>query len=60
MTKLSDITVDVNARLIINDEMANRCLRLLEMWQEDNPDAVIICDSDNGKMRFSIQRRKYG
>lgn len=40
-----ELTIDVNARLTVSDEMASRCLRLLEMWQNDNPDKMIICDT---------------
>lgn len=35
------MTVDVTARLTVPDETIERCLRLLEMWQEDNPDKYI-------------------
>lgn len=40
-----ELTIDVNARLTVSDEMASRCLRLLEMWQNDNPDKMIIRDT---------------
>ena len=33
----NEVTVDVNARLVVSDETAERCLRILEMWQNDNP-----------------------
>lgn len=35
------LTFDVNARISVPDETIDRCLRLLEMWQEDNPDKYI-------------------
>lgn len=35
------LTIDVNARISVPDETIDRCLRLLEMWQEDNPDKYI-------------------
>lgn len=35
------LNIDVNARVTVSDDMAERCLRLLEMWQEDNPDKCI-------------------
>lgn len=37
MGKLSKFTITMNAALTVSDEMAERCLRLLEMWQSDNP-----------------------
>lgn len=36
--KLDELTVDVTARLTVSDETADRCLRLLEMWQIDHPE----------------------
>ena len=39
-----EITVDVSVRMTVSDEMVRRCLRLLEMWQDDNPDKIIIRD----------------
>lgn len=35
------LTVEVTAKLVVPDETIDRCLRLLEMWQEDNPDKYI-------------------
>lgn len=40
-----EITVDVSVRMIVSDEMVRRCLCLLEMWQNDNPDKIIIRDT---------------
>lgn len=35
------LTIDVTAKISVPDETIDRCLRLLEMWQEDNPDKYI-------------------
>lgn len=37
----NEITVDVYANITIPDKTIERCLKLLEMWQEDNPDKYI-------------------
>lgn len=29
------LLIEVQARVVVTDEMAERCLRLLEMWQDD-------------------------
>ena len=58
MAKINDLTVDVTANLTVSDETANRCLRLLEMWQADNPDKSIMADSEYGYIRFYIQSAK--
>lgn len=42
MAKKIDLTIDVDARLTVSDETAERCLRLLEMWQDDNPGKRIL------------------
>ena len=39
--KATELTVDVHAKLAVPDKTIDRCLRLLEMWQEDNPDKYI-------------------
>ena len=40
-----EITVNVGVKMTVSDEMACRCLRVLEMWQNDNPDKIIIRDT---------------
>ena len=42
MANVKDLTIDVTARLTVSDDTAERCLRLLEMWQADNPDKQIL------------------
>lgn len=54
-----ELSVNVSAKLSVSDETAERCLRLLEMWQEDNPDKNIIVDCDamndgSNRVRMSI------
>lgn len=42
MAKATEITVDVN--VTIPDATVIRCLKILEMWMDDNPDRNIVCD----------------
>ena len=35
------ITVNVSAKIDVPDETVARCLKLLEMWSDDNPDKTI-------------------
>ena len=42
MAKATEITVDVKVN--IPDETVCRCLRVLEMWMDDNPDKNIIVE----------------
>lgn len=43
MAKTNELTVDVTAKLTVSDEAAKRCMVLLEMWMDDNPDRNIVC-----------------
>jgi len=40
--KVNDLTIDVNARVTVSDETVERCLRIIEMWIDDNPDKTIL------------------
>lgn len=40
--RASELTVEVNASLTVSDETVKRCLRLIEIWQEDNPGKMIV------------------
>ena len=46
MAKATEITVDVY--VAIPDQTVCRCLRILEMWMDDNPDKNIIVEQVNG------------
>lgn len=52
MAKTNELTVDVTAKLTVSDEAAKRCMALLEMWMDDNPDRNIVCDGH----RLRIER----
>lgn len=39
--KPTGITVNVMAKIDVPDETVARCLKLLEMWSDDNPDKTI-------------------
>lgn len=49
-----DLNIEVNARITVSDAMAERCLRLLEMWQEDNPDKYI------DKVETKVEDNRFG
>ena len=50
-------SITINCSVTVSDETAERCLKLLEIWQDDNPDKYIkrVMDKD-GVIRFSIDR----
>ena len=55
MANLKDLTVTVNANLTVSDETAQRCIRLLEMWQADNPDKKIEGEwMEHNRVQFRI------
>lgn len=49
-----DLSIEVNARITVSDAMAERCLRLLEMWQEDNLDKYI------DKVETKVEDNRFG
>lgn len=44
MSNKEKIDIDVNANVTIPDKTVERCLRLIEMWMDDNPDKRIIVE----------------
>lgn len=57
----NDMTIEVTAKVTVSDEMARRCLRLLEIWQADNVDKYIegkeILTEDGRKIVYRIKER---
>lgn len=54
----NDFSVDVYAMLRVPDKTVDRCLRLLEMWLEDNPEWTIVAEKkyEDGKATISMRR----
>ena len=61
MANTDELTVEVTAKLTVSDETAKRCMALLEMWMDDNPDKNIVCDlvPCNGMMRHKLHIEKF-
>lgn len=58
MARIDSLTVDVSARITVSNEMAERCLRMLEWWQDDHADACIIGERQpDGRTVFRIVNR---
>lgn len=56
---INDVRISVTANITVSDEMAERCLRLLEMWQEDTPDKHIVGERlPDGRTVFKIVKNK--
>lgn len=55
------LTVTVDVKLSVPDEAVRRCLRLLETWMDDNPDARIIVETLNTEdgIKHSMSIRRY-
>lgn len=48
-----ELKVEVSACLTVSDEMADRCLALLEWWQNDHSEQRIMGTTNpDGSMRF--------
>lgn len=58
----TELTITVDGLLSISDETAERCLRLLELWHDDNPDKYITCEEimlkDRIAHKYSIKCRE--
>lgn len=37
-------SITINAKVTVSAEQAERCMRILEMFLDDNPDISIICE----------------
>lgn len=49
----NDLTIDVTAKLTVSDEVADRCLKLLEWWQNDHAEQRIMGTTNpDGSIRF--------
>lgn len=56
---INDVRISVTANITVTDEMAERCLRLLEIWQDDNADKHIVGKRQaNGRTAFRIVTRE--
>ena len=56
---INDVRISVTANITVSDEMAERCLRLLEIWQDDNTDKNIVGEKlSDGRTVFRIVTRE--
>ena len=55
MPKLSDVTVEINARLSIDRRTAETCLRLVEIFCNDNSMRIIGHRMENGETEYSFE-----
>lgn len=54
----NEICIDVEARLTVSKDTAEKCLRLLEMYVNDNKDVLIIGHRDeSGAEHFELSKR---
>ena len=55
MAVCTEITVSV--KTTVSDETAERCMRLLEMWMDDNPGKTLLCDVEEADGRLIHRMR---
>lgn len=56
---INDVRISVTANITVSDEMAERCLQLLAMWQDDNLDKHIEGERlPDGRTVFKIVKNK--
>lgn len=44
--KIDELTIDVTARITVSDEIADRCLALLEWWQNDHAEQRLMATTN--------------
>lgn len=50
-------SITINCSVTVDTKTAERCLKLLEIWQDENPDKYIKRTMDkDGVVRFSIDK----
>ena len=49
MAKSNELNVDVNVRLSVSDDMAERCIQLLAMYLDDNPEKTLLMECNEDK-----------
>ena len=55
----TDLTIDVEARITVSNEMADRCLALLEMWQKDHCDQRLMAtENADGSIHLYRERKE--
>jgi len=58
--RIDTLELTVEAKLTISDQTIERCLKVVEMWLEDNPDKFIsggFRGADGKTTPFRIERR---
>lgn len=60
---MNETAITIGVNVIIPDETAKRCMRILEMWMDDHPDCKIECEKkdfgDHFEHKLTI-RGNYG
>ena len=52
--KAQEVTIEINANLKISNETVERCMRLIEIWLDDNPGKTILCNNIKGHHKLKI------
>lgn len=57
--RASELTVEVSANLTVSDEMADRCLALLEWWQNDhNEQRLMATTNADGSIHLYREKKE--
>lgn len=57
MSKATDLTIEVTAKTTIDRESAERCLKMVEWYCNDNNELMLMGDRDNdGRIHFYFKR----
>ena len=57
--RASELTVEVSANLTVSDKMADRCLALLEWWQNDhNEQRLMATTNEDGSIHLYREKKE--
>lgn len=54
MAKNNELNVDVNVRLSVSDDVAERCMQLLAMYLDDHPGKTLLMERNEDKKHHGI------
>jgi hypothetical protein len=56
MAKISDITVEVKAKLTVDRKTAEACLKMVEMYVNQSKDDIVADRDENNELTFRFVR----
>lgn len=52
---MAQMNLNLDLRLCISDETAEQCLKVLDIWQSQNPNKIIVGDKSGEYVKYKIK-----